>query len=158
LQFDNTTREDDEVTSALRQCQRLLSKQTVINEARKARIAEIACQRLAFSEYTSVLYDLEKQIEAMWAKRVKKHGSGGKKTLQHGIVSGNGRPPLPDSLKNKVALRQRWIETVGRTMRERPTGEVMGLPSKSIFEGIGDESDNAAEDDNDADEVESMTA
>jgi len=155
IQFDPNNREDDEVTSALRQCQRLLSKQTVLNEARKARLAEIARQRLAFSEYQGVLDDLEKQIEASWAKRVKKHGSGGKKTISNGVISGNGRPPVPDSLKSKVQLRRRWLDTVGATMRERPTGEVLGLPTKSIFEGIGDESDVEKVADDDEEEVES---
>lgn len=144
------------MTSALRQCQRLLSKQTALNDARKARLAEIARRRLAFTEYTSVLDDLEKQIEASWAKRVKKHGSGGKKTIQNGVISGNGRPAMQESLKSKVVLRQKWLDTVGRTMKERPTGEVMGLPAKSIYEGIGDESDrdDKQEDEEDMEEVE----
>lgn len=145
------------MTSSLRQCQRLLSKQSTLNDARKAHLAEIARQRLAYSEYTNVLDDIEKQIEASWAKRVKKHGSSGKQTIQNGIISGNGRPPVQESLKTKVELRRRWMDTVGRTMRERPTGAVMGLPTKSIYEGIGEgsEKDEMEEDDMDADEVDS---
>jgi transcriptional adapter 3 len=61
---------------------------------------------------------------------------------------------VPDSLKNKIELRRRWMDTVGRTMRERPTGEVIGLPTKSIFEGI-DESDSEKIAEDDVDDAES---
>ncbi|KAL1411489.1 Transcriptional regulator [Vanrija albida] len=141
-EFDAANRDDDEVTSALRQCQRLLLQQTAINEARKSRLGKIATDRLAYGEYQGVLEETEKQIEALWAKRIKKHGSSGKKTLQNGVISGNGRPPVPDSLKRLLSVRSRWIETVGRTMHERPDGEVSGLPAKSIYEGIVDENED----------------
>lgn len=133
-----------------------------LNDARKARLAEIAQNRLAFGEYQTTLEQLEKDIEASWAKRIKKHGSGGKKTLQGGVLSGNGRPAVAEVLKQKVKVRRQWMDTVGKTMLSRPVGEVTGLPSKSIFEGIGDSSSDKDEkaveeamdiDDADADEV-----
>lgn len=136
-----------------------------LNDARKSRLAKIAQDRLAFGEYQTTLEQLEKDIEASWAKRIKKHGSGGKKMLQAGVLSGNGRPVVAEQLKQKVKVRQQWMDTVGKTMLSRPLGEVTGLPSKSIYEGIGDSSSDKDEkavdeamdvDDADAEEVDGM--
>ncbi|OCF45848.1 hypothetical protein I317_00336 [Kwoniella heveanensis CBS 569] len=139
-EFDPRNREDDEVTSSLRQCQRLLSQQTAINDARKNRLAEIAKQRLAYTEYTSALEGIEKSIEAAWAKRIKKYGTTPKKSnSNHGNsqANGSGRPPVPETMKKLVDIRKHWIEVVGAKMKERPRGEMVGIPAKSIYEGIG---------------------
>ncbi|WRT64729.1 uncharacterized protein IL334_001663 [Kwoniella shivajii] len=133
-EYDPLNREDDEITSALRQSQRLLSQQTALNEARKSRLAEIAKQRLAYSEYQSLLEGIEKSIESGWAKRIKKYGLTPKKNS-----AGSGRPPVPDNLKKLVATRKHWLDTVGQLMKERPRGQVVGLPSRSIYEGIGED-------------------
>jgi transcriptional adapter 3 len=131
LQFDPTKREDDEITSALRQCQRQLLQQVGVNDARKTRLAQVAKDRLAYAEYLTVLEGLEKSIETEWAKRVKKHGLTPKKNSS-GQTS---RPPVSENLKKLVATRQRWIDTVGQVMREKK-GDCYGLPMKSIYEGI----------------------
>lgn len=55
------------------------------------------------------------------------------------------RPPVPDNLKRLVAVRQGWLETIGKIMKERPKGEVWGLPTASIFEGIGEDSEERDE-------------
>jgi transcriptional adapter 3 len=55
------------------------------------------------------------------------------------------RPPVPDNLRRLVTVRQGWLETVGRVMKERPNGEVWGLPTKTIYEGIGEESEEKDE-------------
>ncbi|WWD21532.1 hypothetical protein CI109_106018 [Kwoniella shandongensis] len=139
-EFDPSSREDDEVTSALRQCQRLLSAQTALNDARKARLAEIARQRLAYTEYQSALEGIEKSVEASWAKRIKKYGTTPKKSASAAAAAnGSGRPPVPEQVKRLVAVRKHWIETVGQCMKERPRGEVVGLPNRTVFEGIGED-------------------
>lgn len=140
------------MTAAIRQCQRLLIDQTRVNDARKSRLAEISKHRLAYSEYQASLDGLEKSIEAAWSKRVKKHGAAPKKvtatsaaaaaaSAANGGGNGNGRPPVPDNVKKLVHVRQNWINSVGQTMRERPRGEVAGIPTRSIYEGLGDEVD-----------------
>lgn len=152
-QYDPSSRDDDEISSSLRQCQRLLLQQTQINEARKSRLAEIAKHRLAYGEYHAALDGLEKAIEAGWAKRIKKYGTAPKRssnanTNGNGAAaagSGSGRPPVPESLRKLVQTRQRWIETVGRTMKERPRGEVLGMPETSVYDGIGEEMDTKDE-------------
>lgn len=149
----------------MRQCQRLLAQQVRLNEARKYKLGQIARDRLAYGEYHTVLEEMEKQIESSWAKRVKKYGSGGKQVIKDGVISGQGRPPVPESLKQKLGVRERWINSVGKTMRDRPVGEVIGLPVKSIYEGIGEDSEEKDEkavdesmeiDEMDADEVEGL--
>ncbi|WVQ98097.1 hypothetical protein IAU59_005219 [Kwoniella sp. CBS 9459] len=146
-EFDPMNREDDEVTASLRQCQRLLSQQTTINDARKSRLAEIAKQRLAYTEYTSALEGIEKSIEAAWAKRIKKYGTTPKKSNSnsHSHANGSGRPPVPENVKKLVEIRKHWIEVVGAKMKERPRGEMVGIPAKSIYEGIGGEDEEKDE-------------
>ncbi|ORX33921.1 histone acetyltransferases subunit 3-domain-containing protein [Kockovaella imperatae] len=145
-EFDAQARDDDEVTSALRQCQRLLYLQTSINEARKSRLAEIARQRLAYGDYTSALDGLEKSIESSWARRVKKFGLTPKKPIPGSVPGLNpNRPPVPINMKRLVAVRKEWLDTVGKIMRERPTGEVIGLPQETIYDGIGEEAEEKDE-------------
>jgi transcriptional adapter 3 len=138
-------RDDDEITSSLRQCQRLLLEQSQINEARKSRLAEIAQHRLAYAEYSQSLDGIEKSIETAWVKRVKKHGASAKKGRQSSEgtpgPSGSGRPPVPENVKKLVAVRRGWVDSVGKTMSVRPKGEVMGIPDESIYEGLGEEVD-----------------
>ena len=60
LVFDDT--EDDEVSVRLRALQHQLHHQSIINGARKARIAEKLKEQLAYQEYTTVLEDFNKQV------------------------------------------------------------------------------------------------
>ena len=114
--------------------------QTTLNEERKARLASIARQRLAYNDYQSALEGIEKSIEASWSKRVKKHGVLPKKATGSGAPP--QRPPVPENLKRLVVVRKEWLDTVGRLMQERSKGEVVGMPTESIFEGIGEETDD----------------
>ncbi|WVF69761.1 hypothetical protein IAT40_004540 [Kwoniella sp. CBS 6097] len=142
-EFDPVNREDDEVTASLRQCQRLLSQQTALNDARKTRLAEIAKQRLAYTEYTSALEGIEKSIEAAWAKRIKKYGTTPKKNSSQ--ANGSGRPPVPENMTKLVEIRKHWIEVVGAKMKERPRGDMVGIPARSIYEGLGGEDEEKDE-------------
>lgn len=79
---------------------------------------------------------------------MKKHGSAPKKTTAvtasangTGTGPGHGRPPVPENVKKLVHVRQEWVNTVGHTMRERPRGEVVGIPTQTVYEGLGDEVD-----------------
>nr|KIR49613.1 transcriptional adapter 3 [Cryptococcus bacillisporus CA1280] len=150
-EFDPKNRDDDEITSALRQCQRLLVHQTALNEARKTRLAEIAKQRLAYTEYRAALDGVEKSIEEAWLKRIKKYGLSPKKKLmveaggpgtvigEHGEVvqlNASGRPPVPDTLKRLVDTRKSWMGSVGQVIKERPRGELIGIPGESVYKGI----------------------
>lgn len=67
--IDWATREDDEISSSLRACQRLLKSQVKINERRKAALAERVQARIAYQEYEALRDGLENVIEGAWAKR-----------------------------------------------------------------------------------------
>jgi transcriptional adapter 3 len=145
-EYTPPNRDDDEITSALRQCQRLLLEQTQINDARKSRLADIAQHRLAYSEYSQSLDGIEKSIETAWGKRVKKYGAAPKKVNSEGKGtpapgSGSGRPPVPENVMKLVNVRRSWVDTVGKTMSARPKGEVVGIPEQSIYEGLGEDVD-----------------
>ncbi|KAL7266510.1 Transcriptional regulator [Rhizina undulata] len=61
-EIDWKAREDDEVSARLRTLQAQLKEQSVINGARKARIAELLKEQLAHQEYATILDDLDKQV------------------------------------------------------------------------------------------------
>ena len=117
----------------MRQCQRQLLVQTTLNDSRKARLAEVAKDRLAFAEYTAALEGMEKSIEMGWGKRIKKYGLTPKKG-----ANAPTKPPVQENLKRLVATRQKWISTVGQVLKEKK-GECYGLPTKSVYDGIGDD-------------------
>ena len=91
-----------------------------------------------------MLEGIEKSIEAGWAKRVKKYGITPKKVAGPGQPTPQ-RPRVQENLLRLCATRQRWIETVGNMLKERPPGEVNGLPTSSIYEGIGEETEERDE-------------
>lgn len=109
-----------------------------VNEARKARLVKQAENRLAYNEYQAYLDAMDKFIETEYAKRVKKHGSGGKKKLINGQIVGEGRPAVNPELMRVVRLREQWVKVVGAVMKGRPEGEVLGIPEHSVYEGIGE--------------------
>ncbi len=138
VQFDATAREDDEITAALRTCQALLQAQITVNEERKGRLVKQAENRLAYNEYQTYLEAMDKFIETEFAKRTKKHGSGGKKKLINGEIVGDGRPPVNPEILRVIKLRDQWVNVVGAVLKKRPEGEVLGIPQHSIYEGIGE--------------------
>jgi transcriptional adapter 3 len=48
------------------------------------------------------------------------------------------KPPVPEGLKKLVQVRRDWVSSVGERMKERPRGELVGLPAESVYQGIGD--------------------
>ncbi|PWN30809.1 hypothetical protein BDZ90DRAFT_229806 [Jaminaea rosea] len=67
--IDFSQRQDDEISHTLRKVQTLLAKQVNINEARKARLRDIAMDRLAYQDYAGCLGNVEKLVENGWLKR-----------------------------------------------------------------------------------------
>ena len=162
MQYDPSKRDDDEITSSLRQCQRLLEAQISLNEQRKSRLVSQAKNRLAYAEYQTRLDGVEKSIEAAWAKRVKKHGLKNKATTdKHGNVI--PRPPVPDQLKALVETRRKWLygteakgvegqegyepaqPGIGQLFKQLPLGQVRGLPAQSLYEGLGGDGEDERE-------------
>ncbi|KDN39535.1 hypothetical protein K437DRAFT_259026 [Tilletiaria anomala UBC 951] len=98
-------RQDDEVSAMLRKVQEALRKQMRVNEARKARLFELARSRMSYQEYITCLNTFERDIEAGWNKRQrqirasvqrKKKGGGGGTSSQAAAadqVSAGGAVP-----------------------------------------------------------------
>ncbi|KLO19629.1 hypothetical protein SCHPADRAFT_898578 [Schizopora paradoxa] len=156
---------DDPISTALRKAQRQLRAVVATNKARKARLAEIARERLAYQEYVDIRDGLDKNIASTYAKLLKKDGPKAtkkkKKSETNGGVNGingAGGPPaplpnpaslglthdeegqlvVPESLMNLVHTRGQWEECIGKAFeeRERESYGGRGLPSRSVFEGV----------------------
>ncbi|KAH8114204.1 histone acetyltransferases subunit 3-domain-containing protein [Phellopilus nigrolimitatus] len=79
---------DDPISTALRQAQRQLREVAATNKARRARLAEIARDRLAYQEYVDTRDALDKNINAMFAKLQKKDGPKASKKKKKGDAGG----------------------------------------------------------------------
>ncbi|CDZ96272.1 Histone acetyltransferases PCAF/SAGA/ADA, subunit TADA3L/NGG1 [Phaffia rhodozyma] len=183
-EVDWSQREDDEITTSLRQCQKLLKEQVSLNEARRSILLEIAKERLAYSEYQQCLDGLDRIIDTCWAKRAKQiakqqkrkkeaHTAAGGTGPSGGSASGGGTgggnsagPGTSTMTKTKERERERderekeatkkLVETIKLAMgrrrlmvthlgtmfkdeEEEEPGRFIGLPVRSVYEGLEDE-------------------
>lgn len=131
----------------MRQCQQLLKSQVSINDARKSRIATLARDRLAYSEYKHNLEGVERLIEQAWTRRSSRKARKGKakdKDKDEGYhIVGGKKAALPDNVKKALETRRRWLD-LGKTFDETSGGEGMqgrfkGMPVHSIFQGIDED-------------------
>ena len=168
LQPDYSKNLDDPVASALRQAQRQLKQVVAVNKARKARLADIARDRLAYQEYVEVRDSIDKNISLAYTKLQKKDGpkinkkkkKGDANSSVNGINSNGAVVPLPnpasiglgpdedgmlavpDALRTLVDTRREWVDVIGAAFEEKERefpGLMRGLPQKSVFEGIDEE-------------------
>ncbi|MCJ1378839.1 Transcriptional regulator [Xylographa soralifera] len=115
---------DDEVAQRLRFLQTELKKQSIINGARKARLLQIAQERMAHQEYSTILEDLDAQVQQAYLKRNRSLGKGKKNTKRPGgagggshFVGGGGsagtaKPGIGDQAKTLMERRKKWIDTI----------------------------------------------
>ncbi|VUC21243.1 unnamed protein product [Clonostachys rosea] len=136
---------DDEVAGRLRLLQARLKDQMLINGARKAKLTELVRERMAHQEYSTILEDLDNQVQAAYTKRTRTMGKN-KKTKRPGGAgggshfvgsgaAGTARPGIGDLTKTLMERRKRWINTIGsvftdETVRKVPRTED---PDSSIF-------------------------
>ena len=131
-----------------------------INHARKARLLEIATDRVAYQEYLDNKESIERNLCAAFAKLQKPRAppppsSHKKKKAQakndepvgpqpHPAVSGltlttDGHLHVPQPVKKLVDVRTRWTEVVGRQLeakeRDAP-GTYWGLPPSSVYAAL----------------------
>ncbi|MCJ1418100.1 Transcriptional regulator [Xylographa parallela] len=115
---------DDEVAQRLRFLQTELKKQSIINGARKARLLQIAQERMAHQEYSTILEDLDAQVQQAYLKRNRSLGKGKKNAKRPGgagggshFVGGGGsagtaKPGIGDQAKTLMERRKKWIDTI----------------------------------------------
>ncbi|CCF56901.1 hypothetical protein KAFR_0B06050 [Kazachstania africana CBS 2517] len=141
-------REDDEISAELRELQNSLKNVTVKNQSRKESLLPLLEVQLAWQEYSSILDDLDKQIDQAYIKRVrvpkkrKKHH--GLTTVTAGTASQIAQQKAANSsLRALLDKRLRWITKIGPLFREP---EVMKrIPEESVFRDMDQEEDEEDE-------------
>ncbi|CAI4055579.1 hypothetical protein N7582_000376 [Saccharomyces uvarum] len=141
-----TGREDDEISAELRELQTTLKQVTKKNQKRKALLIPLVERQLAWQEYSSILEDLDKQIDQAYVKRIrvpkkrKKHHTTTSSNVNTGTTSQIAQQKAANSsLKSLLDKRQRWINKIG-PLFDRP--ELMKrIPAESVFKDIDQEED-----------------
>ncbi|RKF54017.1 Chromatin-remodeling complexes subunit NGG1 [Golovinomyces cichoracearum] len=142
---DYDAHNDDDVAIRLRYLQAKLKQTAIINGARKARLQELVKEKMAHQEFTTILEDLDSQVQAAYLKRTRTLGKNKKSKRPGGssnncqIVSGtNGsgmaRPGIGDMTKTLMERRRKWIDTIGSVLDPEAT-KVRRVkdPESSIF-------------------------
>ncbi|KAI0150023.1 histone acetyltransferases subunit 3-domain-containing protein [Hypoxylon sp. NC0597] len=136
---------DDEVAARLRLLQDRLREQMLINGARKARLTELVKERMAHQEYTTILEDLDTQVQNAYLKRTRTigkskkskrpGGAGGGSHAASGGATGTARPGIGDVTKTLMERRRRWIESIGPVFNDPNLGKVprSSNPGSTIF-------------------------
>lgn len=134
-QVDWSTREDDEISSALRACQRELHHQTALNEARKVILTSIVKDRMAYQDYETTRDAQERIIEAGWNKRQR---AGKKKTKGKEREKGEGgKAPISMALLEAMTKRNRLVSHFRPFFEdEEDQGRYYGIPENSVYEGL----------------------
>lgn len=135
---------DDDIAQRLRLLQSELKKQMITNCARKARLLEIARERMAFQEYMTIHEDLDSQVQQAYLKRTRtlgktkkgwqaKHKPGGAGGGSHvASTVGVSRQAIGDVARTLMDRRKRWHDCIGPIFKDSKTT----VPGKgeSIFE------------------------
>ncbi|PBK64589.1 hypothetical protein ARMSODRAFT_962122 [Armillaria solidipes] len=157
---DYTEKVDDPISTALRHAQRELRRVVATNKARKARLVDIARDRLGYQEYVELRESIDKNISNTYSKLqgkdMPKLGKKKKKSIDE--TNTMALPPCPAALglgpdernhlvvtkqlKQLVGTRRQWVDTVGKVFekkQEESPGRIWGVPKTSIYEGVEEE-------------------
>jgi transcriptional adapter 3 len=130
---DWKSREDDDVSARLRMLQAQLREQAALNGARKARIADILKEQLAYQEYATILDDLDKQVEQAYSKRTRNmKATKKKKVVPNGVGVAQARVGIGEAARTLMERRKKWMTSIGPVFEEGLTR----LPKGSIFGGL----------------------
>ncbi|GAB1216406.1 hypothetical protein ATERTT37_005620 [Aspergillus terreus] len=135
---------DDDIAQRLRLLQSELKKQMITNSSRKARLLDIARERMAYQEYMTIHDDLDSQVQQAYLKRTRtlgkskkgsqaKHRPGGAGGGSHVVsAAGVGRPAIGDVARTLMDRRKRWRDCIGPVFKDCKTS----VPSRteSVFE------------------------
>jgi transcriptional adapter 3 len=133
---DYDAHHDDDVSERLRLLQAELRRVMIINGARKARLLDLAKERLAFQEYSTIHEDLDSQVQQAYLKRTrtlgktKKGGPGANKPKAgtHGAgapgtaMSVNRARDIGDSARMLMDRRKRWENCIGPVFKDMKHG------------------------------------
>ncbi|KAH9948140.1 histone acetyltransferases subunit 3-domain-containing protein [Amylocystis lapponica] len=157
---------DDPIATALRHAQRELRTVLATNKARRARLAAVARDRLAYADYSDARSQIDRVLTSLYAKAQKKDGpKAGKKKKKtsaepNGVVNGTltgvgALPPcpasvglgpdeenrlvVPEQIRLLVQMRKQLADGVGVGFEEKEReqpGRIWGLPQTSVYEGM----------------------
>ncbi|KAL8663050.1 MAG: hypothetical protein Q9202_004190 [Teloschistes flavicans] len=142
---------DDEVAERLRTLREELRRVSLENGARKSRILELAKERMAYQEYSTIREDLDTQVQQAYLKRnrtlskTKKNpkkpgGAGGGSHLVNGGVGGGAdvgisKPGIGEPVRQLMNRRQKWVDMIGPVFEDGEGGEGLNLANKpTIFD------------------------
>lgn len=145
---------DDDISVRLRLLQSELKRVMITNGARKARLLDIARERLAYQEYSTIHEDLDSQVQQAYLKRTRTLGKS-KKGHGHQGGGGAGRPrpnaangvsagaggangvagaaglarqrDIGDSARMLMDRRKRWEDCIGPVFEGMRQGVPKGL-------------------------------
>ena len=123
---------DDEVAERLRILQTELKRVSILNGARKARIEQIAKERMAYQEYSTILDDLNGQVQTSFAKRSRNAKKKGQNAKRPGGAGGGSHPVsavggpggggatgvarsaiIGDQTRQMMLRREKWTNQIG---------------------------------------------
>ena len=131
---------DDDISERLRLLQAELRRVMVTNGARKARVLDIAKERLAYQEYNTIHEDLDSQVQQAYLKRTrtlgksKKGGLGGVSKPRPGghVISAGGTAgavaavnrarDIGDNARMLMDRRKRWEDCIGPVFKDMKHG------------------------------------
>jgi transcriptional adapter 3 len=135
---------DDEIAARLRYLQGKLKETSIKNGARKARLQDLVNERMAHQEYSTILEDLDGQVQTAYLKRTRTlgkskktkrpGGAGGGSHFVGGTNTGMARPGIGDLTKTVMERRRKWIDTIGGVL-DKDANQVRRNkdPGSSIF-------------------------
>lgn len=122
---------DDEVAGRLRLLQDRLRHQMLINGARKARLTDLVKERMAHQEYSTILEDLDTQVQGAYLKRTRTMGKSKKAKRPAAAAAAGGagaagmaRPGIGDVTRTLMERRKRWIDNIGTVFDDENLGKV----------------------------------
>jgi transcriptional adapter 3 len=130
---------DDEVTARLRYLQRELRQTMLDNGARKARVLEVALDRMAIQEWQNISDDLDSQLNQAYSKRNRNIGKGKKQVKRAGGPGGGSHPTgvakpaglaVGEPVRSLMERRQQWHDLIGPVVE---FGKVT-IPKETIFD------------------------
>ena len=126
---DFDAHEDDEIAARIRFLQTKLRETIILNGARKGRLMDLVKERMAHQEYSTILEDLDGQVQTAYLKRTRTMGKNKKNKRPGGAgggshfvgpgASGMARPGIGDLTKTLMERRRKWIDSIGMVFDEQ---------------------------------------
>lgn len=125
---------DDDISERLRLLQAELRRVIIVNGARKARLSDLAKERLAYQEYSTIHEDLDSQVQQAYLKRTRtmgktKKGGPGANKPRPGSHAGVGTAvgvnrsrDIGDNARMLMDRRKRWESCIGPVFKDMKHG------------------------------------